>query len=105
MRYFVCCFVYPNVVMLNLSAEWAVHFPAAGVLWLAVTITRKPLYTQLETGHLVSAQMAGRGVTVQRACSTGRRGRRGVDLKHKRYVFDPVHGRSCVCDPCCAGNL
>ena len=32
-----------------------------------------------------------------------RRGRRGVDFKHKRYVCDP--GRSCVCDPCFAGNL
>ena len=34
---------------------------------------RNPLYNELETGHLVSAQMAGvtgRGVTVQRASST-----------------------------------
>ena len=31
---------------------------------------RKPLQKQLETGHLVSAQMARRGVTAQRALST-----------------------------------
>ena len=50
---------------------------------------RKPLYKQLETGHLVFAQMAGGGVTGQRARSTWRRrGRRGVDLKNKRHVFD-----------------
>jgi len=40
-----------------------------------VTITRKPflrkpLYKQLETGHLVSVQMASHGDTVQRARST-----------------------------------
>jgi len=49
---------------------------------------RKPLYKRLETGHLFSAQMAGGGVTGQRARSTG------VELKHKRYVFDPVNGWS-----------
>ena len=31
---------------------------------------RKPLHKQLETGHLVSAQMARHGVTAQRALST-----------------------------------
>jgi len=31
---------------------------------------RKPMYKQLETGHLVSAQMGGVGAMVQRARST-----------------------------------
>ena len=31
---------------------------------------RKPLHKQLETGHLVFAQMAGGGITGQRARST-----------------------------------
>jgi len=44
---------------------------------------RKPLHKQLETGHLVSAQMARRGVTAQRARSNVTPPQRqGVDLKH-----------------------
>ena len=44
---------------------------------------RKPLHKQLETGHLVSAQMARRGVAAQRALSTVTPPQRqGVNLKH-----------------------
>ena len=49
---------------------WMQYYASARAVIRRVTITRKPLYKQLETGHLVSAQMAGRGVTVQRASST-----------------------------------
>ena len=37
---------------------------------IAFVFLRKPLHKQLETGHLVSAQMARCGVTAQRALST-----------------------------------
>ena len=44
---------------------------------------RKPLHKQLETGHLVSAQMARRGVAAQHALSTVTPPQRqGVNLKH-----------------------
>jgi len=44
---------------------------------------RKPLHKQLETGHLVSAQMARRGIAAQHALSTMTLPQRqGVNLKH-----------------------
>ena len=46
---------------------WMQYYASARAFIRRVTITRKPLYKQLET---VSAQMAGRGVTVQRARPT-----------------------------------
>jgi len=43
----------------------------------------KPLHKQPETGHLISVQMARRGVAAQRALSTVTPPQRqGVNLKH-----------------------